>query len=128
MSSPRLVAAAAFVVITLLTASAAADEPAPADPMPTATVLAPWRILSASSLTTEAGSTLALPAGVVIVTADGWEALDVEVRRLQEAEVRLGAENHSLRASAKAAGPGWGTLVLVVSAFGAGIVAARYAL
>lgn len=120
-------AAAAFVVITLLTASAAADglEPSPAPP---ATVLAPWRILSASSLTTEAGSTLALPPRVMIVTEDGWQALDDEVRRLQEAEVRLQAENASLRASASPGGPGWGTLALVVSAFGAGIAVAHYAL
>ena len=44
-----------------------------------------------------------------------WEMLDNEVRRLQDQETRLVAENKSLRTSLKNAEPGWLTLVLMVA-------------
>lgn len=39
-----------------------------------------------------------------------WSALDLELRRAQDAETRLGAENRSLRASAASWQPGWKVL------------------
>lgn len=61
-----------------------------------------------------------LPAGRFLAEP-GWLALDAEMRRLQDAEVKLGAENVSLRKSATAWRPGWKTItgaVLVGVALG----------
>jgi hypothetical protein len=57
------------------------------------------RISSRSTLKTEGGSELSLPARVRIMSEEKFEALDKEVRRLQEVETRLSAENASLRAT-----------------------------
>lgn len=46
---------------------------------------------------TEAGSQVTLPPGVHLST-ELWIRLDTETRRLQELEIRLTAENDSLRA------------------------------
>lgn len=56
-----------------------------------------------------------------------WSRLDAEVRRLQDAETRLGAENASFRKQAAEAGPGWGTVALVVAAIVGGTVAGTLA-
>jgi len=40
---------------------------------------------------------LVLPPGGLYVPEQDWSKLDLELRRLQEAETRLGAENKSLR-------------------------------
>lgn len=61
-----------------------------------------------------------LPAGRFLAEP-GWSALDLEMRRLQDAETRLTAENTSLRKNADAWRPGWKTLtgaVLVGVALG----------
>lgn len=50
-----------------------------------------------------------VPPGVY-VPEGRWEALDVEMRRLQDQETRLSAENKSLRESAGSWQPGWYTL------------------
>jgi len=115
----RVAIAAAIVVMV--------SSRAAADPVPH-TELAPWRIGSASTLTTEGGSTITLPAGVYVLTAEGWHALDVEIMRLQEAEVRLNAENSSLRTSlTEGDGPGWGTLTAFAGGLALGMAAAWYA-
>src|SRR5689334_9371519 len=49
---------------------------------------------------------LRLPPGYYL-DEDTWNKLDVEVKRLQEQEIRLAAENKSLRASASGWYPGW---------------------
>lgn len=56
-------------------------------------------IESSSHVTTVGGSELDLPPGFFLGEA-ARAALDTEVRRLQEAETRLTAENASLKASA----------------------------
>lgn len=38
------------------------------------------------------------------LSEDGWDSLDLKVKHLQDQETRLGAENESLRKSAR---PGW---------------------
>lgn len=83
----------------------------------------PLHIKTPSTLKTDGGSEVRLPAGVYVIGAAEWAALDVEVRRLQEQETRLVAENAALRESA-GEGPGLGTLGLVVGAFAAGVAAA----
>lgn len=74
--------------------------------------------------TTATGRAVVLEPGYA-VPEPAWSALDAELRRLQTAEVRLAAENASLRASVSA-GPGWGTLAAVVGALAAGTAAAWF--
>lgn len=56
-----------------------------------------------------------------------WGKLDTEVKRLQDAETRLGAENGSLRKSLAESGPGWGTVGLALGTLLAGILAGAVA-
>lgn len=73
-----------------------------------------------------AGARCVTPGGADLTLRPGrwlpdetWSTLDLEVRRLQDAETRLRAENDSFRASAKSRAP-W---VLAGLAFAAGIAA-----
>lgn len=114
MSAKRL--AVCVGVLVMLSAARAAADPAPAD----------WtRLRSASEVRTEAGSHVTLPPGYFL-PEPAFERLDAELRRLQDAETRLKAENESLRASAAWSGPGWGTVALVLGAAGAGIAAGAH--
>ena len=109
MPPVRKIAATAAVLVVLLRAGAAA-EPAPApnpveDADTATTAPPPVRVKSPSTLTTDKGSVLRLPARTVILWPETWDVLDAEVRRLQDAETRLEAENRSLRGSAKVSTP-----------------------
>lgn len=85
----------------------------------------PTRLNSRAHVTTEGGTDLDLPPGWYVVPPDKWSALDLEMRRLQDAETRLTAENESLRGSTGGAG-----FLLVVcgalaAGFAAGVLVAR---
>ncbi len=54
------------------------------------------------------------------------QVLDAEIRRLQDAETRLTAENKSLRASASGLPISWGVAVAVASAIGVGFAIGHY--
>lgn len=101
----------AALLVFPLAGRAEAEEPCAATPC---------RIKTPSTLKTDGGSELRLPAGVYVVSAVQWAALDAETRRLQEQETRLAAENASLKND----GPGLGTLGLIAAAFAAGVAAA----
>jgi hypothetical protein len=58
---------------------------------------------------TDGGNDLRLPPGYYL-DEPNWNKLDLEVRRLQDQETRLTAENHSLRTSLGGWQPGWKTL------------------
>lgn len=75
------------------------------------------RITGASTLTTDAGSVVRLPEGVHVVGEPEWQVLDLEIRRLQDAETRLTAQNDSLRATPSPSS-WWG-----VVGFGVGLIA-----
>jgi hypothetical protein len=77
-----------FVVALLLVTSSAYAEPV--------------HIRSASTVTTRGGSTLQLPPGYFL-DEDLWKKLDNEVKRLQDAETRLTAENKELKRTANGA-------------------------
>jgi hypothetical protein len=89
----RRIVAAMAIIATLLVYSRAAGEPLPIPDRPAQ--LETW-----GTLDTLGGSTLALPPGTWIVPEESWSTLDDELRRLQEAETRLTAQNQSLRSSA----------------------------
>lgn len=57
---------------------------------------APLHLRSRSTVTTEGGSVLQLPPGYFL-EEPAWNALDLELRRLQDTETRLTAENAKLR-------------------------------
>ena len=73
-------------------AAAVAADPAPG---------APIHVQTESQIVTYGGSRLTLPPGY-FMDEPAWAKLDGEVRRLQDAETRLTAENKSLRSSARA--------------------------
>ncbi len=93
------------IVLALATVLAAKD--ASGDPI--------YRIKSPSTLKTEKGSELKLPPGYFLDETT-WQERDAELKRLQEQETRLKAENGSLRKSAKEDYPWLATGV--VGAFG----------
>lgn len=76
-----------------------------AEPLPTPTT--PTELATPSEVTTAGGSKLQLPAGFVIVPPDWWAETDREMRRLQEQETRLKAENDSMRKSLRETGLRW---------------------
>lgn len=79
----------------------------------------PIRTRSPAIVRTEAGSEFAIPPSV-IMSPELWDRLDVEIRRLQETETRLRAENKSLRGS-RVATPGKGTFTALAAALVLGI-------
>ncbi len=97
----------ATVALLLLASSArVAAEPAPS-PLPRLNIREPARVC-----------TLAEPQRCrdigpgVFLTVDAWSDLDTELRRSQDNETRLMAENNSLRNEALTWRPGWVTIGL----------------
>lgn len=85
----------------------------------------PVHLKSPSKVETQAGSKLELPPGYFFEEAEK-AALDVEMKRLQEREVRLAAENKSLRASADEISFGWLALgTAIVAGFALGYVVTK---
>ncbi len=83
-----------------------------------------YHFVRPSKLVTEKGAELRLPPGYFL-DEKSWQERDLEMRRLQEQETRLGAENRSLRESADkfpwvaagvtgAAGVAIGVLVMIL--------------
>lgn len=97
MTCRKLVALAAALGVMLLASGAAAET---------------THLRSPSTCQTDGGSSVRFPPGVFVPDPD-WLRIDTEVRRLQDAETRLGAENRVLR---DAAGGGRFRLVLGVVA------------
>lgn len=96
----RAAAIAAGVVVMLLATRAAADE-------------TPIHLTVPTTVSDGEGHTRSLPPGFFL-TVSQWERLDSETRRLQEQEIRLRAENESLRGSGEA--PGWWWVVSGIAA------------
>jgi hypothetical protein len=76
-----------------------------------------------STVHTDGGTDLRLPPGYFLDEGT-HQKLDTEMRRLQDTETRLSAENTSLRSTLKGWQPGW--IVLVVAAAG-GVALGFYA-
>lgn len=110
----KLLALVVAGVVSLLEAPAAA-EPLP-DVIP---------VTESVTLRADSGAELRVPPGFY-VPAPAWAALDLELKRSQNAETRLAAENASLRASAEE-GLGWGTLAAGVGTLIVGIAAGAWA-
>lgn len=116
----RLIAGACATAVVLYARTAGGEPVAEEAPEPI-------HVLSPSTITTEKGNSLALPPGWFLAEPL-MVKLDTELRRLQDAETRLTAENESLRKSAATAvGPGWqAALVLVGVALAGGIALERW--
>ncbi len=101
------------VAVLCFNTDAWSDEPVtPTEP----TVIAidePIHLLKPSTLVTENGTNLKLPVGYFLPDRH-YDALNVEVVRLQDAETRLTAENDSLREAAERPGAGLKTVALAV--------------
>lgn len=79
-----------------------------------------------SRIVTDGGTDLRLPPGYFL-DEGRWDVLDIEMKRLQDQETRLRAENESLRNSADDFSLGWLALSsIAVSAFGAGVAYAAW--
>lgn len=113
---PRRITLAAVVAAVVVSAPSVAhgdDAPANVEQLPS-----PHVVLDSGTGVLEApnGRSYFLPVGTHILDGLKWQSVDDELRRLQEAEVRLRAENESLRETASSWQPGWkvllGTLVV----------------
>ncbi len=108
---------AAAVVIALAHKDAGADDS-----------VAWTHLKTQSTVVTGGGSVLVLPPGY-FAPEETWITYDLEMKRLQERETRLAAENASLRKSADEISFGWKTLgVVAVVAFTVGGVVTGRAL
>lgn len=118
----RSTAALVAAVLLASPASSAADPAGSGpEPMPTGHL----RLLSPGVLRMldgggETGRSFSIPPLSHVLDSEEWDLLDAEFRRLQDAEVRLGAENGSLRKSAEEWRPGWRLLVVALVAGAAG--------
>lgn len=119
MSRRRLIfcTAVAVVATQLVSADARGDETVvPGDvavrpvPVPETPLAGFLHFASPFHVNTDGGSELHLPPGFYLDETK-FKRLDVELRRLQENEVRLTAENKSFRESAGSWSPGWKTLL-----------------
>ncbi len=105
----------AVLIGTLLASSSVAADP---EPMPTTHL---WMRSGDGLLHTTSGHDYVIPKDSHILNPEGYGLIDLEFKRLQDAETRLGAENKSLRSSADSF-PWVSTLVGV----GIGLVAGTY--
>lgn len=111
MSGSRFLPRLALVAVLLAPSPARADDVP--GPLPTERV----RLTSGPGelLVPAIARRFALPVGTEILLPEAVTKLDVEIKRLQEAETRLSAENHSLRDTAKSWQPGWKTLLVTLA-------------
>lgn len=128
MKRRRLVLAT-VVAFGLVSARDAVGDDTEAVPMPEApaepTVIGGagyLHLLSAAVVITDGGSELRLPPGYYL-DEPNWQKLDLEVRRLQDQETRLTAENDFLRGSLSGWQPGWRTLAVTLAV---GLVTGAY--
>ena len=105
MRSPSRCGLAAALVVYLLATRAAAD-PAPSIRL---------RMREDSTLTLKSGRVLDLPPGRYIEEIE-FEKLEIEFKRLQDAETRLTAERDSYKKSTDQWRVGWKTLVFAFTA------------
>lgn len=115
----RLKAAASAIVLALvvLTARAAAD-PTPVEQDP------PIHFVHGVHVLTPGGADLTLPPGYYL-SEPAYDKVDAEVRRLQDAETRLTAENGALKHDVERGSSWWVVAAGIVSA-GLGALAAHY--
>lgn len=111
--------AVAIAVVAALAPRAAA-EPESGTPVPKTGAV---HLKTPSDVKTDGGSVLRLPPGY-FVDEPSWGKLDAEMKRAQDAETRLSAENVSLRKSASGFSFGWKSLSTV---FVLGVAAGVYA-
>jgi hypothetical protein len=99
VTARRSVSIAAALAVFLPAPGAAADpyEPRPGEVL---------HLRTPTTARTDGGTDLRLPPGYFL-DEPAHDTLDVEMKRLQEAETRLRAENDSLRRSAKGISFGW---------------------
>lgn len=104
-----------------------ADDAPPAALAPVEIDLSkPLHFRLSPTITSAGGRILVPPPGYYIADAD-FARLDAELRRAQDAETRLSAENLSLRASARESGGLRPVLVIAGLAFAAGMGVGLYA-
>jgi hypothetical protein len=105
--TPRRLAVCIVVALMLLSDNVLADAPLPNGHVTLKT--------GEGQLVAPNGTTYTLPVGSHILDGTTWEKLDVEVRRLQDKETRLDAENKSLKDSLQATPKmGWTAAFLLV--------------
>lgn len=106
--SLRTALAALALVVVLTVPSITSGDDGVVLPMPTPQL----RLTTGDGiLQAPSGLRYRIPLGSHIMNPDAWSEHDLEMRRLQELEVRLSAENKSMRATAKEWQPGWKVLL-----------------
>lgn len=113
-----IIAVAAALAVLLLAPGAAAEPPNEIPTSPSIDLSVPLHVLSPSELVTDGGAHVRLPPGYFL-SEPVWNILGTEVKRLQEAETRLEAENEVLLKRARDRGS-W---LWYAGAFATGIAA-----
>lgn len=121
----RLIATLACVLTlgtgTVATADPGAPTPAPTtDLPPAAATSSPAPSFAHLNSPREACTLTTTPSCVLLAPGyyldeSAWATRDAELKRLQDAETRLAAENQSLRGALDGWQPGWKTLVLTLA-------------
>lgn len=112
--------AAALTVAIALAAHAAYGDPTPPAPAPTAPAAPPappaasrWHVAAPWTLTLSSGTAFTMPPAYILPDKS-WNDLDAEMKRLQDEDTRLTAENKSLETSLSSWQPGWKTFAIAV--------------
>lgn len=105
--TPRRLAVCIIIALTLWSEQVFADVPLPNGHVTLTT--------GEGLLVAPNGTRYTLPVGTHILDGTSWQNLDLEVKRLQDVETRLTAENKSLKGSAQRDAPGWGTAAVLLT-------------
>jgi len=121
----RRLAVALTAALTITAPSVALGDP---EPLPTEHVVVRTEGATVVVPGEPSPRIFGLPVGSHLLTPPSWERLDVEFKRLQEAETRLRAENDSFRKTAASWQPGWKILLttLVVGVAGGVYLGTRF--
>lgn len=120
MTARRATAAVAALAVLLAARTASGG---PLGDLPELPPSDHMRLTSGEGLLKLGGREIVIPMGSHILTPPAWDKLDVEMRRLQELEVRLVAENDFMKHKVSGWQPGWRLLSVTLLV---GVVAGGY--
>lgn len=106
---------AAVLVLLALAGRGAYGDPAASAPTapPPPPAASRWHVPGPWQLTLPSGTAYTMPPAYIL-PENAWNDLDAEMKRLQDEDTRLTAENQSLTTSLSGWQPGWKTFAIAV--------------